>query len=76
MIVVKATFDDEAGVWISESSDLPGLHIEAATVEELNAKLPGAILDLLEDGGAAAEAYDVPVELIAHASSRVHVRAA
>ena len=76
MIVVKATFDDEAGVWISESSDLPGLHIEAATVEELNAKLPGAILDLLEEGGAAAEAYDVPVELIAHASSRVHVRAA
>ena len=76
MIVVKATFDDEAGVWVARSADLPGLWIEADSVEALNAKLPGAILDLLEDGVGPGADYDVPVELIAHASSRVHVRAA
>ena len=48
MIVAK-TFDDEAGVWFAQSANLPGLWIEADSVEALNAKLPGAILDLLED---------------------------
>ena len=46
LIVVKATFDDEAGVWFAQSADLPGLWIEADSVEALTAKLPGAILDL------------------------------
>lgn len=31
--VVKAVWDDEAGVYVSES-DIVGLHIEAATVDE------------------------------------------
>lgn len=31
--VVKAVWDDEAGVYVSES-DIIGLHIEAATVDE------------------------------------------
>ena len=77
MIVVKATYDEEGQVWFTESSDLPGLRIEASSVDELNAKLPGAILDLLEnaDGDGDPEECDVPVELIAHMSSRVRVRA-
>lgn len=77
MIVVKAAFDEEAGVWFVEHSDLPGLNVEAASVEELREKLPAAILDLLEathgDGG---EDFDVPVELIAHASARVRSQVA
>lgn len=28
MIVVKAAFDSDAGVWFVESSDLPGLNVE------------------------------------------------
>ena len=63
----------QSGRWFTESSDLPGLRIEGETFEEIQAKLPGAIIDLLEssnsdDGG---ERHDVPVELIAHDSSRV-----
>jgi len=75
IIVVKATFDDEGQVWFTESVDLPGLRIEGDTLEEIQAKLPGAIQDLVEAGDGGDEPYDVPVELIAHASSRVRLRA-
>lgn len=47
VIVVKATFDPDAGVWTTESSDVHGLRIEAETLEALMERLPGAILDLL-----------------------------
>jgi hypothetical protein len=77
LIVVRATFDEEAGVWWTESPDLPGLRIEGASFEELQAKLPDAILDLLECSNEVdgSEFVDVPVELIASASSRLRVRA-
>lgn len=71
VIVVKAVRDAEAGVWLVESSDVPGLRLEGETLEELAEKLPGAILDLLEAGGELDDGIDVPVELIAHASTRV-----
>jgi predicted RNase H-like HicB family nuclease len=72
LIVVRATWDTEASVWTAESSDLPGLVTEAASLDELDAKLPGLIRDLLEDG-AATEAYEVPVEVIASFSKRVKI---
>ncbi|HEV2363887.1 MAG TPA: DUF1902 domain-containing protein [Caulobacteraceae bacterium] len=70
MIVVKAAFDPEARVWFVESSDVPGLNLEAETIETLRDKLPGAILDLLEDGDDAV-ITDAAIELIAHASTRL-----
>jgi hypothetical protein len=73
IIVVKASFDDEAQVWHTESADLPGLRIEAGTLEDLRAKLPGAIIDLLEAEGDSGDPREVPVELIAHASTRVRI---
>ncbi|MFZ5654150.1 MAG: DUF1902 domain-containing protein [Pseudomonadota bacterium] len=77
VIIVKAARDQEAGVWFVESSDVPGLNLEADSLETLAAKLPGAILDLLEAGGGLGDdGYDVPVELIAHASTRVRLTAA
>ncbi|MGE3296491.1 MAG: DUF1902 domain-containing protein [Porticoccaceae bacterium] len=77
VIIVKAAHDQEAGVWFVESSDVPGLNLEADSLETLTAKLPGAILDLLETGGGLGDGgYDVPVELIAHASTRVRLTAA
>jgi len=71
VIVVKAVRDAEAGVWLVESSDVPGLRLEGESLEELADKLPGAILDLLEAGGDLDDGVDVPVELIAHASTRI-----
>ncbi len=76
VIVVKAVRDADAGVWLVESSDVPGLRLEGETLEELAEKLPGAILDLLETAGDLDGGIDVPVELIAHASTRVRSPAA
>jgi predicted RNase H-like HicB family nuclease len=75
LIVVRAVWDPEAGVWVAESEDVPGLVTEAETIEALEVKLPGLIQDLLgEDEG---EGYDIeiPVHIIAESFSRVQVRA-
>lgn len=75
MIVVKAAYDSEAQIWFVESSALFGLHLEAATLEQLRDKLPGAVIDLLEAAGEVGE-LDIPIELIAHASTRARSLAA
>ena len=73
LVVVKAAFDAEAGVWYVESSDLPGLNLEAASLEELRDKAPAAVLDLL-DASDEPDGFDVPIEIIAHASTRTRGR--
>ncbi len=70
-ITVHAGFDNEAGVWFVEKSDLHGLNVEGPTLEALIDKLPGAIADLLEEKGAGE--YDTPLEVIAHQRSSVLV---
>ena len=45
-LTVKASWDPEAMVWYTAYSDLPGLNLEADTIDELRDKLPGAIEDL------------------------------
>jgi len=69
MIVVKAIHDIDAGVWLVESSDIPGLSLEGNTLEHLAGKLRGAILDLIEASGDAGGKFDMPVMLIAQANS-------
>jgi predicted RNase H-like HicB family nuclease len=71
LIIVKATWDPEAGVFVAESDDVPGLVTEAASLDELSAKLPGMIQDLLDNEGG--DQVEVPIEIIAHASSRVRL---
>jgi hypothetical protein len=72
VIVVKAAFDPEANVWYTESSDVHGLRIEAPTLDALVARVPGAVQDLLEEEGQAGD-FDIPIEVIAHASTRIRV---
>jgi predicted RNase H-like HicB family nuclease len=68
-IVVHADWDPDAAVWVATTQDLKGLVTEADTVEALRAKLPGMILDLLEEYGIS----DIPpsIEIIARASDRL-----
>lgn len=79
LIVVKAARDEEAKVWFVESSDLPGLNLEADTLDALMEMLPGAVLDLIEEGALDDDPIragrDVPIELIAHASTRLRIPA-
>jgi predicted RNase H-like HicB family nuclease len=62
LIVVRAVWDSEAGVWTAESEDVPGLVTEAESVEALEAKLPGLIQDLLEDENG--NEVELPVQII------------
>ena len=64
--MVRADWHPEAGVWVATSRDLRGLVTEAESVEALRAKLPGMVLDLLEEAGVS----DTPatIEVIARAS--------
>lgn len=68
-IVVTADWDPEASVWVATSRDLRGLVTEAETVEALREKLPGMVLDLLEEAGIADP--PVSIEIIARASDRL-----
>jgi predicted RNase H-like HicB family nuclease len=65
-IVVHADWDPEAAVWLATTQDLRGLVTEAESIEALRAKLPGMILDLLEESGSS----DLPasIEIVARAS--------
>ncbi|MBV8593829.1 MAG: DUF1902 domain-containing protein [Caulobacteraceae bacterium] len=72
VLVVKAQYDPEAGVWYTESSDVHGLRIEAASLEALVARIPGAVRDLLEDDDDLGD-WDIPIEVIAHASTRLRI---
>ena len=45
-IIVKAEWDPEAKVCYTVYSSLPGLNLEAETIDGLRNKLPGAIEDL------------------------------
>lgn len=47
-VEILAFWDDEAGVWVASSGDLPGLITEAETTEILLEKLSVLIPELLE----------------------------
>ena len=68
-IVVHADWDPDAAVWVATTPDLKGLVTEAESIEALRAKLPGMILDLLEEYGVS----DLPasIEIIARSSDRL-----
>jgi hypothetical protein len=66
---IHADWDSDAAVWGATTQDLRGLVTEADSIEALRAKLPGMILDLLEENGIS----DLPasIEIIARASDRL-----
>ena len=68
-IVIHADWDPDAAVWVATTHDLRGLVTEAKSIEALRAKLPGMIIDLLEENGIS----DLPasIEIIARVSDRL-----
>lgn len=74
LILVKAAYDSDAAVGFVESGDLEGVNAEAPSLEELLGKLLGAVFDLLEVQGFGN--VEVPIELVAHARTRVRRGAA
>ena len=70
-IVVRATWDSEAQVWVASSSDIGGLSVEADTIEALNTKVLAAIADLIELNGIDSDLAEIPVHLLSEHFSRV-----
>ena len=69
--MVRATWDEEAKVWVAESDDILGLATEAESIDALLAKLRVMIPELLEaNDGELPD--DVPSELLTrqHAGTR------
>jgi Domain of unknown function (DUF1902) len=50
-IIVRATWDDEAEVWVATSNDIEGLAVESESMEKLQPKVMAAVADLLELNG-------------------------
>ncbi|WP_205908131.1 DUF1902 domain-containing protein [Rhizobium wuzhouense] len=50
-IIVRATWDDEAEVWVATSNDIEGLAVESDSMEKLQPKVMAAVADLLELNG-------------------------
>jgi len=80
-IVVNATWDAEAKVWVATSDDVLGLVAEAPTTETLIKKLQILIPELLELNGLADDGSiddllaEVPLIVISETMSKVRLRA-
>ncbi len=64
-IIVRAAWDEEAGVWVATSNDIDGLAVEAETLEALEKKVLAAISDLLELNGIQSDLPEIPVHIMA-----------
>ncbi len=65
-LVVEAEWDAEASVWVATSTDIPGLVTEAATLDELRAKLTDIVPELLAENEPSALGPDpLPIEIVA-----------
>jgi len=60
---ISVEWDDEAGVWYVEHSNVPGLAGEAATLEAMVALLHVRVPEMLEENGCPA-ADDIPLRLL------------
>lgn len=79
LFIVKASFDQEAGVWYVAESDVPGLATEADNFDDLCKKILVMVPELLELNGWDGEnngSGEIPIEIIASRSSRVRLAAA
>lgn len=63
VLLVRATWDAEAKVWVATSDDVPGLATEAATQAELVKKLKIMVPELLDANGYA-DGDEIPVRLL------------
>lgn len=69
---IRATWDDEAQVWIALSEDVPGLCCEAASLEGLIDIVRGLVPELLAANGIAIAGGDIPLNVLAQRQTTIH----
>ena len=74
-ITIRADYDEEAGVWVALSEQIP-LVTEAATISDLWSKLPDLIQDVLDENGDSRAGSEVPFELVTHSHTTPRARIA
>ncbi|MBY5816546.1 DUF1902 domain-containing protein [Rhizobium leguminosarum] len=70
-IIVRADWDEEAGVWVASSDDIEGLAVEADTFETLEPKVVAVITDLFELNGFTSSLPEIPLHIMAEQLVRI-----
>jgi Domain of unknown function (DUF1902) len=70
-IIVRADWDEEAGVWVATSADIDGLATEAPTLEMLRDKVLAMVVELMELNGEHSDLAEIPVHIMAQQIARV-----
>jgi hypothetical protein len=71
-LVIRATWDDEARVWVVTSDDVPGLATEAPSLDVLVPKLKVLIPELLDANGHADGDEEIPFKLVSEINEVTH----
>jgi predicted RNase H-like HicB family nuclease len=71
-LIVRATWDDEAHVWVVTSDDVPGLVTEAPSLDVLIPKLKVLIPELLDANGYADGDEEIPFKLVSEINGITH----
>jgi predicted RNase H-like HicB family nuclease len=64
--IVYAEWDNQAGVWVATSDDVPGLVTESKTFEALLKKLRTLVPELLELNGAMPKSGKASYKVVAN----------
>ena len=63
-LLVTAQWDDEVGIWVATSDDIPGLVTEAGSLDDLMERVMAVAPELLEDNAHLLGDAGQPGELI------------
>lgn len=63
-INVTIGWDKDAEVWVATTADIPGLAVEADSLDKLHQKVMAALYDLAELNGFAHDGDQIPVHLM------------
>jgi len=70
-IIVRATWDEDAGVWVAHSSDVAGLATEAETLEDLKAKVLTMVPELIALNGLDTDLAEIPVHIMSEQMTKI-----
>ena len=75
MFIIKVSLDNESGVYFVAESNVPGLHAEADSLDEMRDAIFELAPDLLVANGVIEPRdhdYGVPLELVMRESLKAH----
>ena len=71
LFLVRAGWDEDAGVWVATSEDVPGLVTEAETLEQIRAKVLIMLPELLAANAVPLIGNEILVHILAEQTARI-----